>query len=90
VDGADRNFGPDIVSSGSLKTEPRMATFFGLCPMDQGPRTKDLWTLGFFRNNGRHTLLVKFADGGLHKAALDPANRTYTTGGGEASFRIRQ
>ncbi len=54
------------------------------------PRAKDVWRLGFFpRNNRRHTLLVKFADHGLHKAALDPTNWSYTTGDGEASFWVR-
>ncbi len=54
------------------------------------PRTEDLWKLGFFfRNRRRHTLLVKFADHGLHKAALDPANWSYGTGDGEASFWVR-
>jgi Acetyltransferase (GNAT) domain len=51
------------------------------------PRAKDVWRLGFLpRNSRRHTLLVKFADHNLHKAALDPANWSYTTGDGEASF----
>ena len=51
------------------------------------PRAKDVWRLGFLpRNARRHTLLVKFADHNLHKAALDPANWSYTTGDGEASF----
>jgi hypothetical protein len=51
------------------------------------PRAKDVWRLGFLpRNERRHTLLVKFADRNLHKAALDPANWSYTTGDGEASF----
>jgi hypothetical protein len=51
------------------------------------PRVKDVWRLGFLpRNNRRHTLLVKFADHNLHKAAMDPANWSYTTGDGEASF----
>ena len=51
------------------------------------PRAKDVWRLGFLpRNHARHTLLVKFADHNLHKAALDPANWSYTTGDGEASF----
>jgi hypothetical protein len=51
------------------------------------PRAKDVWRLGFLpRNERRHTLLVKFADHNLHKAALDPANWSYTTGDGEASF----
>ncbi|HET6260855.1 MAG TPA: GNAT family N-acetyltransferase, partial [Chloroflexia bacterium] len=51
------------------------------------PRAKDVWRLGFLpRNERRHTLLVKFADHNLQKAALDPANWSYTTGDGEASF----
>jgi hypothetical protein len=51
------------------------------------PRAKDVWRLGFLpRNERRHTLLVKFADHNLHKAALDPTNWSYTTGDGEASF----
>jgi hypothetical protein len=51
------------------------------------PRAKDVWRLGFLpRNERRHKLLVKFADHNLHKAALDPANWSYTTGDGEASF----
>ena len=51
------------------------------------PRAKDVWRLGFLpRNQRRHTLLVKFADHNLHKAALDPANWSYTAGDGEASF----
>ncbi len=54
------------------------------------PRAKDLWRLGFFPRQGRrHTLLVKFADHSLHKAALDPTNWSYTTGDGEASFWVR-
>jgi hypothetical protein len=54
------------------------------------PRAKDLWKLGFFPREGRrHTLLVKFADHGLHKTALDPTNWSYTTGDGEASFWVR-
>jgi hypothetical protein len=54
------------------------------------PEVRDLWKLGFFfRNNRRHTLLVKFADRGLHKAALDPTNWSYGTGDGEASFWVR-
>ena len=54
------------------------------------PRAKDMWRLGFFPRQGRrHTLLVKFADRGLHKAALDPTNWSYTTGDGEASFWVR-
>jgi hypothetical protein len=51
------------------------------------PRAKDVWRLGFLpRNERRHKLLVKFADHNLHEAALDPANWSYTTGDGEASF----
>jgi hypothetical protein len=54
------------------------------------PRTKDLWRLGFFpRNDRRHTLLVKFADHGLHKTALDAANWSYSAGDGEMSFWVR-
>jgi hypothetical protein len=51
------------------------------------PRAKDAWRLGFLsRNERRHTLLVKLADYNLHKAALDPAHWSYTTGDGEASY----
>jgi hypothetical protein len=51
------------------------------------PRAKDVWRLGFLpRNERRHTLLVKFADHNLHKAALDPTSWSYTTGDGEASI----
>jgi hypothetical protein len=54
------------------------------------PRPKDLWRLGFFpRNERRHTLLVKFADHGLHKTALDAANWSYNAGDGEMSFWVR-
>jgi hypothetical protein len=54
------------------------------------PRTRDLWRLGFFpRNNRRHTLLVKFADHGLHKTALDAANWSYSAGDGEMTFWVR-
>jgi hypothetical protein len=54
------------------------------------PRTRDLWRLGFFpRNNRRHTLLVKFADRGLHKRALDVASWSYSAGDGEMSFWVR-
>ena len=54
------------------------------------PRTKDLWRLGFFpRNSRRHTLLVKFADHGLHKTALDGANWSYSAGDGEMTFWVR-
>jgi hypothetical protein len=54
------------------------------------PRTKDMWRLGFFpRNDRRHTLLIKFADHGLHKTALDAANWCYSAGDGEMSFWVR-
>ena len=54
------------------------------------PEIRDLWKLGFFfRNERRHTLLVKFADHGLHKAALDPDNWSYNAGDGEMSFWVR-
>jgi hypothetical protein len=51
------------------------------------PLPKDVWRLGFLpRNERRHKLLVKFADHNLHKSAVNPANWSYTTGDGEASF----
>ena len=54
------------------------------------PRAKDLWHLGFFpREARRHTLLVKFADHGLHKTALDAANWSYSAGDGEMTFWVR-
>ncbi len=54
------------------------------------PAIKDLWKLGFFfRNERRHTLLIKFADHGLHKSALDAANWSYNAGDGEMSFWVR-
>ena len=54
------------------------------------PRAKDLWRLGFFPRNGRrHTLLVKFADRGLHKTALDVGNWAYSAGDGEMTFWVR-
>jgi hypothetical protein len=54
------------------------------------PRAKDLWRLGFFpREARRHTLLVKFADQGLHKTAVDSANWTYSAGDGEMTFWVR-
>ena len=54
------------------------------------PEIGDLWKLGFiFRNERRHTLLVKFADHGLHKTALDAANWSYNAGDGEMSFWVR-
>ena len=54
------------------------------------PRAKDLWRLGFFpRETRRHTLLVKFADHGLHKTAVDAANWSYSAGDGEMTFWVR-
>lgn len=54
------------------------------------PRKEDLRRLGFFfRQKRRHTLLVKFADSGVHKTALDPDNWSYSVGDGEASFWTR-
>jgi hypothetical protein len=54
------------------------------------PRPSDLRRLGFFHRKGRrHTLLVKFADRGLHNTASDIANWSYTVGDGEASFWTR-
>jgi hypothetical protein len=54
------------------------------------PRAKDLWRLGFFpRETRRHTLLVKFADQGLHKQAVDAANWSYSAGDGEMTFWVR-
>ena len=53
-------------------------------------RMKDLWRLGFFPRNGRrHTLLVMFADRGLHKTALDVDNWSYSAGDGEMTFWVR-
>ena len=54
------------------------------------PGEKDAWRLGFFLRSGRrHELLVKFADRGVHKVAVEPANWSYSVGDGEASFWIR-
>ncbi|MCA1729094.1 MAG: GNAT family N-acetyltransferase [Actinobacteria bacterium] len=54
------------------------------------PRSSDLRRLGFFHRKGRrNSLLVKFADRGLHKTANDTANWAYTVGDGEASFWTR-
>ncbi len=54
------------------------------------PRSSDLRRLGFFYRKGRHnSLLVKFADNGLHKAARNIAGWSYTVGDGEASFWTR-
>ena len=54
------------------------------------PRSSDLRRLGFFQRKGRHnSLLVKFADLGLHEMAHDIANWSYTLGDGEGSFWTR-
>jgi hypothetical protein len=54
------------------------------------PRSSDLRRLGFFFRKARsHSLLVKFADSGLHKVAHDATNWAYTVGDGEASFWTR-
>ena len=54
------------------------------------PRERDVWRMGFFFRSGRrYDLLVKFADHGLHKAAVDPTNWSYNLGDGEASFWVR-
>ena len=54
------------------------------------PQLRDLRGLGFFPRRGRaHELMVRFADRGMQKAALDPANWSYTTGDGEAGFWVR-
>jgi hypothetical protein len=54
------------------------------------PRSSDLRRLGFFFRKARsHSLLVKFADRGLHKVANDATNWAYTVGDGEASFWTR-
>jgi len=54
------------------------------------PRSADLRRLGFFyRKVRRNTLLLKFADRGLHKTASDLTNWSYGFGDGEASFWIR-
>jgi hypothetical protein len=46
--------------------------------------------LGFFYRKGRrNSLLVKFADRGLHKMASNTANWSYVVGDGEASFWTR-
>jgi hypothetical protein len=54
------------------------------------PRASDLWRMGFFiGRRKRPTLLVKFADSGLHKIANDTARWSYSYGDGEGSFWIR-
>jgi hypothetical protein len=53
-------------------------------------RPGDLRHLGFFyRKRRRNTLLVKFSDPDLHKAAHAIVNWSYNLGDGEASFWIR-
>ena len=53
-------------------------------------RSNDLRRLGFFYRKGRsHSLLVKFAEPGLHKLASDADVWSYTVGDGEASFWTR-
>ena len=50
-------------------------------------RYHDLRSLGFFYRKGRNnSLLVKFADGGLHKLADEISNWSYSVGDGEAAF----
>lgn len=54
------------------------------------PGMRDLNKLGFFfRKQRRHRLLVKFADRGLHKIALDAGGWSYNIGDGEAAFWVR-
>ena len=54
------------------------------------PRVGDIRKLGFFsRNSRRHTLLVKFADAGLHGLAKKAGHWSYSVGDGEASFWVR-
>jgi hypothetical protein len=54
------------------------------------PRSGDLRRLGFFYRKGRnYSLLVKFADRGLHKVARDIADWSYAVGDGEGSFWTR-
>ncbi|MDQ3965960.1 MAG: GNAT family N-acetyltransferase [Actinomycetota bacterium] len=54
------------------------------------PRSSDVRRLGFFyRNRRRNTLLVKFADRGLHKTANDTANWSYSIGDGEATIWVK-
>ncbi len=53
-------------------------------------QSSDVWRLGFFyRNKRRNSLLVKFADRGLHKTANDTANWSYSIGDGEATFWLK-
>ena len=53
-------------------------------------RSNDLRRLGFFYRKGRsHSLLVKFAEPGLHKLASAADDWSYTVGDGEASFWTR-
>lgn len=57
---------------------------------DTTAQAKDVQSQGFFYRQGRHnTILTKFSDPALHKAATDIENWAYTVGDGEASFWIR-
>src|SRR3712207_9265479 len=50
---------------------------------------EDLWRLGFFfRQDGRYTLMVKFADSDLHRVASDSANWAYSIGEDRKSTRL--
>jgi len=54
------------------------------------PQGEDLLRMGFFsRARRRHTLLVRFADRGLHETAVQPVNWSYTAGDGEMTFWVR-
>ena len=54
------------------------------------PQGEDLWRFGFFsRERRRHTLLVRFADPGLHETAVEPVNWSYSAGDGEMTFWVR-
>jgi len=54
------------------------------------PQGEDLLKFGFFsRERRRHTLLVRFADRGLHETAVQPVNWSYSAGDGEMIFWVR-
>ncbi len=54
------------------------------------PAPADLLRLGYFsRDNRRNTLMVRFADAGMQKAAADIAHWSYSIGDGEATFWLR-
>lgn len=54
------------------------------------PRSGDIKKFGFFsRGSRRHTLLVKFADAGLHELAKKAGHWSYSIGDGEATFWVR-